>query len=120
MRAIIDRFLEHARIFHFANGGKDEVYISSADWMPRNFHRRVEVMVPIEDAAVRARLIEILAIQWSDNVKAWVLEPHGAYVRVRAEAGRTAHPEPAEVHRAHARQGEGRRSGGASARAGST
>ena len=87
VRAIIDRYLEHGRIFHFANAGKDEVYISSADWMPRNFHRRVEIMVPIEDPAVRARLIEILAIQWSDNVKAWVLESHGAYVRVVPKPG---------------------------------
>ena len=54
VRAIIDRFLEHGRVFHFANGGKDEVYIGSADWMPRNFHRRVEAMVPIEDPALRA------------------------------------------------------------------
>ncbi|MBF5067154.1 RNA degradosome polyphosphate kinase, partial [Salmonella enterica subsp. enterica serovar Istanbul] len=87
VRAIIDRYLEHGRIFHFANAGKDEVYISSADWMPRNFHRRVEIMVPIEDAAIRSRLIDILAVQWSDNVKAWVLEPHGAYVRVQPKPG---------------------------------
>ncbi len=87
VRAIIDRYLEHGRIFHFANASKDEVYISSADWMPRNFHRRVEVMVPIEDPAIRTRLIDILAVQWSDNVKAWVLEPNGAYVRVVPKAG---------------------------------
>ncbi len=87
VRAIIDRYLEHGRIFHFANAGKDEVYISSADWMPRNFHRRVEVMVPIEDPAIRTRLIDILGVQWSDNVKAWVLEPNGAYVRVVAKPG---------------------------------
>ncbi len=87
VRAIIDRYLEHGRIFQFANAGKDEVYISSADWMPRNFHRRVEVMVPIEDPAIRTRLIDILAIQWSDNVKAWALEPNGAYVRVQPKPG---------------------------------
>jgi polyphosphate kinase len=87
VRAIIDRYLEHGRIFHFANGGKDEVYISSADWMPRNFHRRVEVMSPIEDPALRARLVEILTVQWSDNVKAWVLEPGGAYARVQPRPG---------------------------------
>ena len=87
VRAIIDRYLEHGRIFHFANAGKDEVYISSADWMPRNFHRRVEVMVPIEDPLIRTRLIDILALQWSDNVKAWVLEPHGAYTRVVPKPG---------------------------------
>jgi polyphosphate kinase len=82
VRAIIDRNLEHGRVFHFANAGKDEVYLSSADWMPRNFHRRVEAMVPIEDAVLRSRLIDILNIQWSDNVKAWKLEPHGSYSRV--------------------------------------
>src|SRR5262249_51619443 len=82
VRAIIDRYLEHGRIFHFANAGKDEVYISSADWMPRNFHRRIEAMIPIDDAAIRTRLIEILAIQWSDNVKAWSLESRGAYTRI--------------------------------------
>jgi polyphosphate kinase len=87
VRAIIDRFLEHSRILHFANAGKDEVYISSADWMPRNFHRRVEVMVPIEDASLRARLIEILSIQWADNVKAWMLAPNGAYSRVQPRPG---------------------------------
>ncbi len=82
VRAIIDRYLEHGRIFHFANAGKDEVYISSADWMPRNFHRRVEAMVPIEDPALRTRLIDILSIQWSDNVKAWLLGPNGGYTRL--------------------------------------
>ena len=87
VRAIIDRYLEHGRIFHFANAGKDEVYISSADWMPRNFHRRVEMMIPIEDPILRTRLIEILAISWSDNVKAWILEPGGNYVRAPQRPG---------------------------------
>ena len=83
VRAIVDRFLEHGRVFHFANGGKDDVYIASADWMPRNFHRRVEVMVPIEDATLRARLIEILAVSVHDNVKSWRLLPDGTYARVQ-------------------------------------
>ncbi|MBX3233785.1 MAG: polyphosphate kinase 1 [Labilithrix sp.] len=83
VRAIIDRYLEHGRIFHFSNAGKDEVYIASADWMPRNFHRRVEVMVPIDDPNIRARLIEILNVQFSDNVKAWTLEANGTYSRVQ-------------------------------------
>ena len=86
VRAIIDRYLEHGRIFHFANAGKDEVYISSADWMPRNFHRRVEVMTPIDDPAIRARLIDILGIQWSDNVKSWTLGPYGGYARTQPKA----------------------------------
>ena len=83
VRAIIDRYLEHGRIFHFSNAGKDEVYIASADWMPRNFHRRVEVMVPIEDLGIRARLIDILNVSFADNVKAWTLEPNGAYARTQ-------------------------------------
>ena len=58
VHAIIDRFLEHARIFHFTNGGNDEVYCSSADWMPRNFHRRVEVMFPILDESLKRRVID--------------------------------------------------------------
>jgi polyphosphate kinase len=87
VRAIVDRFLEHGRAFHFVNGGKDEVYLSSADWMPRNFHRRVEVMVPVEDAGLRTRLIEILALSVSDNVKSWRLTADGSYARVQARAG---------------------------------
>ncbi len=86
VRAIVDRYLEHGRVFHFANGGKDEVYISSADWMPRNFHRRVEAMVPIEDPALRTRLIEILSVSVSDNVKAWSLQSDGTYQRVQPKA----------------------------------
>jgi len=84
--SIVDRFLEHARVFHFGNGGKDEVYLSSADWMPRNFLRRVEVMFPIDDPALRERLIkEILGISLADNVKARRLGPDGSYHRPTAE-----------------------------------
>jgi polyphosphate kinase len=82
VRTVVDRFLEHGRTFVFANGGKQEVYLSSADWMPRNFHRRVEVMVPIEDPALKARLGEILETQLQDTVKAWRLLPTGVYERV--------------------------------------
>jgi polyphosphate kinase len=87
VRALIDRFLEHGRAFHFANGGKDEVYLSSADWMPRNFHRRVETLIPIEDPVLRARLIEILQIQCADNAKTWLLKADGKYERVQARPG---------------------------------
>jgi polyphosphate kinase len=87
VRAIVDRFLEHGRVFCFANGGKEEVFISSADWMPRNFHRRVEAMIPIEDAALKQRLVDILQIQLSDNVKAWTLRADGKYERVQPKAG---------------------------------
>jgi polyphosphate kinase len=84
--SIVDRFLEHARIFSFENGGKREVYLSSADWMPRNFQRRVEVMFPVEDEALRDRVSdEILGIALADNVKARRLNPDGTYTRLRPE-----------------------------------
>ncbi len=82
VRALIDRFLEHGRVFHFANGGKDEVYVSSADWMPRNFHRRVEAMLAVDDPVIRARLIEITELQLADNTKNWLLRADGKYERV--------------------------------------
>jgi polyphosphate kinase len=86
--SVVDRYLEHARIFFFEAGGKQEIYLSSADWMPRNFVRRVEVMFPIADKAIRERLLaEILATQMADNVKARVLLPDGSYQRVVAEPG---------------------------------
>jgi polyphosphate kinase len=87
VRALIDRFLEHGRAFCFANGGKDEIYVGSADWMPRNFHRRVEAMLPIEDPAIRARLTDILDMQIADNAKSWVLQPDGKYERVQPKTG---------------------------------
>jgi polyphosphate kinase len=84
--SIVDRFLEHARIFSFENGGKREVYLSSADWMPRNFQRRVEVMFPIEDEGLRDRVFdEILGIALCDNVKARALNADGSYTRVRPD-----------------------------------
>ena len=89
--SVVDRFLEHSRIFYFRAGGKDELFISSADWMPRNFVRRVEIMVPVEDPALKTRLIsEILAIKLADNVKASQLRPDGTYVRLRPGEGEPA------------------------------
>ncbi len=80
--SVIDRFLEHSRIFFFGNGGDPLVLIGSADWMDRNLSRRVEVVFPIEQADLKQRLIqEILAISLADNVKARELGPDGAYRR---------------------------------------
>ncbi len=80
VRSVVDRFLEHSRIFYFGAGGANEVYGSSADWMPRNFHRRVEVMFPIEEEALRDRVAtEILGISLADNTKARLLEADGSY-----------------------------------------
>jgi polyphosphate kinase len=78
--------LEHARIFHFKNGGQDEVFCSSADWMPRNFRRRVEVMFPILDETLKKRVMdEILGTMRSDNTKGWLLRPAGVYQRIETE-----------------------------------
>lgn len=82
VRAVIDRFLEHARMFRFENGGTAELFCASADWMPRNFRRRVEVMFPIVDAALATRLTQMLQVMRADNVKAWNGLPDGSYVRV--------------------------------------
>jgi polyphosphate kinase len=83
VHAVVDRFLEHARIFLFGNAGQEEVFISSADWMPRNFRRRVEVMVPVADSALKTRITEeILGTMCRDNVKAWRLTSEGAYQRI--------------------------------------
>lgn len=87
VRAIVDRYLEHGRVFRFSNGGKEEIYISSADWMPRNFHRRVEVMVPIDDPGLRIKLSDHLSLQLLDNVKAWALQSDGSYQRVQIKPG---------------------------------
>jgi polyphosphate kinase len=80
VRSIVDRFLEHSRIFYFENGCQPEVYVGSADWMPRNFFRRIEVVFPVDDGALRDRLInEILAVALADNVRASILQPNGSY-----------------------------------------
>ncbi len=88
VRSIVDKYLEHSRIAYFANGENPEVFLSSADWMPRNFRRRVELMFPIEDPPLRARIIdEILAISLADNVKARELQADGTYTRVAPMPG---------------------------------
>ena len=79
--SVIDRFLEHSRIFAFGAGANTEVWMSSADWMPRNFQRRVEVMFPVEDPAIRARILEeVLGLGFKDNVKSRQLTVDGSYL----------------------------------------
>ncbi len=86
IRSIIDRFLEHSRLFRFENGGAPEFYVSSGDWMPRNFIRRIEVTFPIRAEALARRIDQqILPISLADNVKAWVLNSDGTYQRRKAE-----------------------------------
>ncbi len=88
--SIVGRFLEHSRIFFFQNGGDEELYLSSADWMPRNLNRRVEVMFPVEDQESRARLKDILEVYLRDNVKARVLNADGSWIRKGREEGEEA------------------------------
>ncbi|MBD2870512.1 polyphosphate kinase 1 [Paenibacillus arenilitoris] len=82
--SIVDRFLEHARIMYFHNGGEEEVYLSSADWMTRNLTRRIELMCPVFDATLCQILIKMLQLNINDNVKARELQPSGAYELVAA------------------------------------
>lgn len=79
--SVVDRFLEHARILYFHHGGDDQVFISSADWMPRNLDRRIELLVPIEHQQSKRRLIEILDTYYKDNQNSWDLETDGLYKR---------------------------------------
>jgi polyphosphate kinase len=83
VRSIVDRFLEHSRVFVFSPDEEAQVFLASSDWMPRNFYRRVEVMFPIEATDLRERVLhEILPAHLMDNVKARVLQPDGAYARL--------------------------------------
>ena len=86
VRSIIDRFLEHARIFYFANGGQEQIYCGSADWMPRNFVRRVEVVFPLEDERLVRRVKdEILAAQLNDTARVRLMQPDGSHLRPKAK-----------------------------------
>jgi polyphosphate kinase len=87
VRSIIGRFLEHSRLFHFGNAGEPEYYIGSADWMPRNFDRRVETVVPIESPLLQGRLDSLLQICLDDNRQAWLLLPDGTYAQRTPERG---------------------------------
>lgn len=84
--SIVGRFLEHSRIFLFHNDGQEEVFIGSADWMPRNLDRRVEAITPVEDPDLRQELKEVLTILLSDNRQAWELKSDGHYTRRQAAA----------------------------------
>jgi len=88
VRSIVDRFLEHSRIYYFENACQPQLFLSSADWMPRNLFRRIELAIPIEDGVLRERLIsEVLAISLADNVKARYLQPDGSYRRPQLPRG---------------------------------
>jgi len=79
VRSIVGNFLEHSRIFYFYNDGFEDVYMGSADWMPRNLDKRVEITFPVEDEDLKKKVIEIINIQLSDTLKAHILQPDGTY-----------------------------------------
>ena len=82
VRSIVGEFLEHSRIFYFFNDASPEVYMGSADWMPRNLDRRVEILFPVEDENLKEKVIHILKLELEDNVKAHLLQPDGSYEKV--------------------------------------
>jgi polyphosphate kinase len=95
--SIVGRFLEHSRVYFFANAGEPEVYLASADWMPRNFVRRVEIAFPIEDPGLRDEIVnEVLPNYLTDHVKARELQPDGTYVRLKPREGET--PSQVQLH----------------------
>ncbi|TWT59218.1 polyphosphate kinase 1 [Allorhodopirellula solitaria] len=83
--SIVDRYLEHARVLYFRHGGDPQIFISSADWMPRNLDRRVELLVPVNDPAIRRRLREMLQLHFRDNQNAWSMQSDGSYERISPE-----------------------------------
>lgn len=82
VRSIVGNFLEHSRVFYFHNDGKEEVYMGSADWMPRNLDKRVEILFPVEDAELKKQVIHILDVQLRDTLKAHVMNSEGIYEKV--------------------------------------
>ncbi len=82
VRSIVGNFLEHSRIFYFENGGDSQIYMGSADWMPRNLDKRVEIVFPVEDEKLKEAVFHILEVELEDNVKAHILQPDGTYEKV--------------------------------------
>ena len=97
VRSIVGRFLEHSRVFYFENGGEPEMYCASADWMERNFFRRVEVAFPIQRATHRERILRDLDFCLRDDCQAWILHPDGVYVRTTPAPGARAVSAQAEL-----------------------
>ncbi|MFR8274779.1 MAG: RNA degradosome polyphosphate kinase, partial [Roseburia hominis] len=82
VRSIVGNFLEHSRIFFFLNDGEEELYMGSADWMPRNLDRRVEILFPVLDDTLKEKVKHILDVELADNTKAHVLKPDGEYEKI--------------------------------------
>jgi len=98
VESVVDRFLEHSRIFYFRNGGDEEVYLSSADWMPRNLDRRIELLFPVESPEGRQKVLLALDAIFQDNVKGRRLQPDGSYKRKRPGKGEDAYRSQIELY----------------------
>ncbi len=83
VRSLVGRFLEHSRIFYYYNDGREDIFLSSADWMPRNLDRRIEILFPIEDELCRERILEVLIYQMLDTDRARIMQGDGSYIRFR-------------------------------------
>jgi polyphosphate kinase len=105
--SVVDRFLEHARIFYFRNGGDDELYLSSADWMPRNLDRRIELLFPVQSSDERQKVLAALDAMFLDTLKGRWLQPDGTYRRQRPAKGEPGYRAQIELYdetrRAYAR-----------------
>jgi polyphosphate kinase len=86
--SVIGRFLEHSRLFWFANGGEPEHFIGSADWMPRNLDRRVEAVAPVEDPALKSQLDRLIQL-YLDDTSAWLMQSDGQFIQRQPEGERT-------------------------------
>jgi polyphosphate kinase len=98
--SIVGRYLEHARIAYFGNGGAEEIYLSSADWLPRNLEKRIELMFPLRDEAARARVKTILESYFADNSKAHRLGPNGRWKKLKAGEGEKPYSAQASFYEA--------------------
>jgi polyphosphate kinase len=102
VRSVVGRFLEHSRVFRFGSAARGRrYYIGSADLMTRNLDRRVEVLVPVEDPALRARVDQILAVNFDPNARAWELDASGRWQRVPESGGFSTHARFQEQARTH-------------------
>ena len=97
VRSILGQFLEHSRVYHFANDGEPEVYIGSADWMSRNLSNRVEAITPVEEPRLRDRLIDLMETQLADEVHHWTLHGDGTWTRRSTAQQRAETPDPQQV-----------------------
>jgi len=86
--SIVDMFLEHSRILSVRNRGEEEVYLSSADWMPRNLDKRLELLFPVEDRQIKKDVLDVLSQYFKDNQNGWALQSDGSYKRLKAQEGK--------------------------------